>query len=505
MLELTLLGAIASPAYLLAEYQCEPEFKDPIKRAFELIRVCSLLAESVKTMSCKIDDITISLKEFAVKVLDLCQGTSEARLFLAQVDDPEDRSITDTMLPPRINHALQLRFKDFVLHDYCQQFARDVFFGKKSFSLKNNRKSYMCSPRFQESLFLIFLMPLASISHSLSKFGIPCSFLGHYVELPANRMLSYASAYIFFVVLAILNLVNPVDTEYEIDWDWYNYIGLVFLISFLMFDLERMSQLASSAKVVANTNMIETGGVKLCAFFGNSYFTYRFLGHILYFCGISMEYMGYKYSAQLQKHLPHLTLDISHITKNKTINFTVDERETHYINYHPVRIGVCLEAFGLLIVMTHLLQYLCLHHVFGIVYVSLRKCISIVFSFALTYGVMVFAFYLSIYTVINSSRMSVEKQKPNDSILCTLDVGGEECFKKCSSQDEGSDGSFASHRKALKVVLWTLFDPENDASAVNCSEGLSRVVGQLLWFLYNLVAAVTLMNLLIALMGSCIR
>ena len=488
---------MASPAYLLAEYQCEPEFKDPIKRAFELIRVCSMLAESVKTMRDKINEITTSLKEFAVNVLDLCQGTSEAKIFLAQVDDLEDRSITGTKLPPRINHALQLRFKKFVLHDYCQQFARDVFFGKKSFSLKNNRKSYICSPRFQESLFLILLMPLASISHSLSKFGISCSFLGQYVELPANRMLSYASAYIFFVALAILNLVNPVDTEYEIDWDWYNHIGLIFLISFLMFDLERMSQLASSVKVVANTNMIQTGVAKLCAFFGNSYFTYRFLGHILYFCGISVEYMGYKYSKQLEDHLPHLTLNITHL---EIKNFTVDERDSHYINYHPVRIGVCLEAFGLLIVMTHLLQYLCLHHVFGIVYVSLRKCIDIVFSFALTYGVMVFAFYLSIFTVINSSRMPVDRQEPNDSVLCPLK--GEDCFKKCSI--EGDEGNFASHRNALKIVLWTVFQPA-DASAVKCSEGLSRVVGQLIWFLYNLVAAVTLMNLLIALMGSCIR
>ena len=131
----------------------------------------------------------------------------------------------------------------------------------------------------------------------------------------------------------------------------------------------------------------------------------------------------------------------------------------------------------------------------------LRKCIKIVLSFALTYGVMVFAFSLSIYTVIRNSRIRVENNTAaNETILCTLN--GTECYKECTVDDDG--GGFTTYRKAIKVVVWMLFQP-GDYTVVDCSEGLSRVVSQLIWFLYNLVASVTLMNLLIALMGAGMR
>ena len=57
---------------------------------------------------------------------------------------------------------------------------------------------------------------------------------------------------------------------------------------------------------------------------------------------------------------------------------------------------------------------------------------------------------------------------------------------------------------SLSTWLWLVFDPGNP-DALDCSEGPSRLVAQLIWFLYNLVAAVTLMNLLIALMSAGIR
>ena len=118
----------------------------------------------------------------------------------------------------------------------------------------------------------------------------------------------------------------------------------------------------------------------------------------------------------------------------------------------------------------------------------------------MTYGVMVFAFSLSIYTVIRRSRISVGNQTANETILCTLN--GTECYRECTEFDK--EGSFTTYRSAIKIVLWMLYNP-GDFEVVECSEGLSRAVAQVIWFVYNLVASVTLMNLLIALMSSGIR
>ena len=374
MVELTFLGAMASPAYLLAEYHCEPDFRDPIKRAFELIKVCRLLKKSVKSVSVRFKTINASLKEFAIKMLELCQGTREAKLFLNQVDDPDDIDITRTMLPPRINFALKLHFKNFVLHDYCQQFANDVFYGKNMYSINNSGFLF----HFKRGLMSILLLPLASLCHSFSKFGACCPWdLEKSLQLPINRMYNYSAAYLFFVSMVILNLVNPDDEKWKLEWNWYNFVGLPLGIGFLIFDLEQMSILASSVKISVQMNKMEAAYAKLCGFFGNGYFTYRFLGHTLYLTGITMEHLGYI----IQEHFGHdyftnLKLNVTHLILPYMVDDNeshMDDYESHYVNYHPVRIGICLQGIALLIVMTHLLQYLCLHPVCGIVYVGLRN------------------------------------------------------------------------------------------------------------------------------------
>ena len=120
----------------------------------------------------------------------------------------------------------------------------------------------------------------------------------------------------------------------------------------------------------------------------------------------------------------------------------------------------------------------------------------------MTYAVMVLSFSLSMYTIARHSRKRSTEVNPtqNDTVLCSLD--GPDCYEKCTEDDDG--GTFTTYRKAAKITLWLVFDPGNP-DALDCSEGPSRLVAQLIWFLYNLVAAVTLMNLLIALMSAGIR
>ena len=183
--------------------------------------------------------------------------------------------------------------------------------------------------------------------------------------------------------MIILNIVNPEDEKGKLDLDWYNYVGLPLCIGFLIFDIEQMSILSSYVKISKNMNMIEKVYAKLCGFFGNGFFTYRFIGHALYIIGITTEFLGYI----IQEHVGNygfrsLKLNIAHLNLNLhrsipilKLDYDVDDIESHFVHYHPVRIGICLQAIALLIVTTQLLQYLCLHPVFGMVYVGLRNII----------------------------------------------------------------------------------------------------------------------------------
>lgn len=116
----------------------------------------------------RITTVQDSLKDFIIKMLDLCEGSTDAKVFLYQ-DDPSMNCPTKTMLPPRIDQALGLNVKSFVLHDYCQQFARDVFYRGTTF---NNKTQGSSSSMFRHLLFQTLGFPIVSVCHVLSKVGI---------------------------------------------------------------------------------------------------------------------------------------------------------------------------------------------------------------------------------------------------------------------------------------------------------------------------------------------
>ena len=141
------------------------------------------------------------------------------------------------MLPPRINQALDLNLKSFVLHDFCQQFARDVFNGRTAIRSKTNTGS----TRHQFLQTLGF--PLFSLCHILKRVGLGGPLgLCHNFELaiPRNRLVSHAASYFFFLILLLLNILNPDDEPNKFDLNWYNYLMLLFTFGFLFIDLEKV-------------------------------------------------------------------------------------------------------------------------------------------------------------------------------------------------------------------------------------------------------------------------
>ncbi len=68
--------------------------------------------------------------------------------------------------------------------------------------------------------------------------------------------------------------------------------------------------------------------------------------------------------------------------------------------------------------------------------------------------------------------------------------------------DLGGEGHnrFYSFSESLRVLFWSVFDPGHP-EVVGCSEGISRDASLVLWFIYNGIVVIVLLNLLIALMN----
>ena len=141
------------------------------------------------------------------------------------------------MLPPRINQALDLNLKSFVLHDFCQQFARDVFNGRTALRSKTNTGST------RHQLLQTLGFPLFSLCHVLKKLGIGGPLrLCHDFDptIPRNRLGSHAASYFFFLILILVNILNPDDDPDKLDWNWYNYLMPFFTLGFLFIDIEKV-------------------------------------------------------------------------------------------------------------------------------------------------------------------------------------------------------------------------------------------------------------------------
>lgn len=69
-----------------------------------------------------------------------------------------------------------------------------------------------------------------------------------------------------------------------------------------------------------------------------------------------------------------------------------------------MKVGICLQGVGVVMIVTHALQLFRLHPRVGSVYVGLALCISEVFSFVMTYGIITLAFALGLHSILKHSQ-----------------------------------------------------------------------------------------------------
>ena len=73
------------------------------------------------------------------------------------------------------------------------------------------------------------------------------------------------------------------------------------------------------------------------------------------------EGLGYKFGADYPTHLRAQCNELVRCEVDAAANNSViDDDEANYVEFHPVKIGVCLQGVAIVILMSHLLTYLCL-------------------------------------------------------------------------------------------------------------------------------------------------
>ena len=522
MLELSRLEAMAKPAYLISHF-LHDNTMDPIVEVLRTINGCSKIAGRRLSMINKIEEIRTSAKDFLLKIFDLCENSGEIKTFLNKDDDLGGISLKGTMLLPRINQAMQLHFKEFVNHDYCQQEARRLFYRDTSFKNRTDGHFVLLERVCLQALktpFVCFGHTLAKLQYIASCTEEDPNRVNGYrtalhfddvnskknyknFDVPVNRMVSHAAAYILFVVLIIISLENPSDTPGILDFNWsYNFTSLIMAVGFIMKDIEDMYLLALSVNAdkslsrstsrtsessgttpMCFTNKIEFARktMKKCwGFFGNSFHNFKFLGHFLFLLGALVQGLGYNFDPHyVSSQNTSAGLNVTE-KENTTVRHKVlDDDASSYEGFHLVKVGICLQGIAILIVMTHLLQFFRLHPALSVFYGEGIKCAKIVGSFFITYGFITLTFTLALYFVLRNAMIY---------------PGSESCA-------EEQVATFTSLNSTLKILVLSLFDPGYPETIDDCSSGISHFVGLVLWFSYYGTVTIVILNLLIALMN----
>ena len=69
---------------------------------------------------------------------------------------------------------------------------------------------------------------------------------------------------------------------------------------------------------------------------------------------------------------------------------------------------------------------------------------------------------------------------------------------------EVTEKKFDKFHKTIKTLFWSLFDPGHP-EFVECPPGSPRYTVMVMWYFYNIIVVIILLNLLIAIMNSSIN
>ena len=497
---------------------------DTINTAMELIRICSKLEQTRRGAIKKVDNVKKGLEKFLVKMLDLCRPhedptKDEITLFLNKDDHIEGIFIKGTSLLPRINQSLMLHLQEFVTHDYCQQAIRKEYYGESSFKKKTGTVLFLLV------VFQLFIAtPIGWALHFLSKLNIiktealPVYFN---MDVPLNRLVSHALVQLAFVTIILTALVNPHDTKCVFDPNiHYNGLGFAMAIGLLVSNLEEMFQLARCTKIDYNTmNCLEIASAYCKRFFGNGFYNYRLLGLVLLLTGAAMRAIGYK------------SFDKTICLQSGGSYYLFENDDYSCYRGSVVEVGTCLQGSAVVIILSQLLQFLRLHPRVSAIFEGMRKCCWDVFSYGFTYIVITLTFSAGLYFVLHDAMGECTTrddpikaqeiyetciQEEKNWIKNDTDCSNRKdttLLSYTGTQDENNTRKtlnstcemFFTFHNTTKYLFLNAFDPGYPEQLNDCTSGISRDVGFVMWYLYYFLVAVVLINLLIALMNTTLN
>lgn len=183
--------ALTNPVYILLTS------KDPVLTVFELSRDLREHGRMDLIFKAEYETMDLNTRVFAVRLMTLCRDTYEVETLLTR---RAGCSFFGHFPYYRLVLAVDLKQKEFVAHAYVQQTLEAQWTGDW-YEWRRGGSAYKTATMFLRIPLLVYITILYVL--------LPTVKSGRHYALPVNRMLNYLASYVIF--LAMLTYVNNTD------------------------------------------------------------------------------------------------------------------------------------------------------------------------------------------------------------------------------------------------------------------------------------------------------
>jgi len=282
-----------------------------------------------------------------------------------------------------------------------------------------------------------------------------------FFTFPFNRFIAHSFSNIFYLVCLCLVITNPADIPVKIDIDWYDVLLPVLTIAFICIDCKLIYQ---NHKVKFNMGAL----------------IFNLLFHLIILIGTFLRGIGFYLECKKE-------FGSESFYKDCTLDNPALERFHKYLS--PVIYGYGMYGVGVVMGALKILQWSQISHRFGPFVISLKEVINDIKKVIFSFGLFILTFSIAIKYVMDT-----------DNTKC--DGETEEPDTKTSWDIEEKENKFKTYPSSFKVSLWSVFDPGHP-EVVGCTmQGIPRYLAMSMWWVYQCIIVIVLMNLLIALMNA---
>ncbi len=468
------------------------ECNDPIYRLFDLAKVASEGSKRLPEYRSEFMEIAQHCRKLSANIMDYCENSEEVNTVLQEKAGAMKYfgHHVGYMSYPRVRLAIEHSHKEFVGQMYCQQYLRNEWHGHTpwlgklfTFKLVYSLIQILLSPIYVIHALFVFSgrdlkymndNELPEVSSARTPFQRTLFRFMHYCEnttlnldAPLNRFLTMIGYYMVFLFLLSIAAVRPASVTFSggvddrVDFEWFHWCIMIYSLNVLYKHLLTYFQLQTVSHFFNIWRFA-------------SLFTHSFL-----------------FTSLLLRLILYIDDPCQHVTANI---YSCPEEDLHRRQLWS-NVSLCLFGVATVGAIMKLTYYMQMHEKIGPVVISYSRITLDFVSMVVLYALLILAFSLGFAYMFTGDVFLTETDRP-----LNVSMNGSLLDEYSDFYDSIYSAGFV---ELMNNLFWAILNP-GPSDFFDIDSGVFTFI-QLNYALYQVMAVVVFLNLLIATMNSTVQ